>query len=105
MATPKKAITTAAVWTVRFTASLSLAPIYRAVRALTPLASPSKIPVDNVTKILVDPTAPRAMGPANLPTTATSEILKTTCRILENISGTLKNRIFFHKEPVHISIS
>ena len=103
--TPDTAIKMAAVWTVLFTLTSSLAPIYSAVRALTPLASPKRRPVESVTRILVEPTAPRAMGPANFPTTATSDMLKTTCRILENISGTLNTIIFFHREPVHMSIS
>ena len=68
---------------------LSFEPMWRAVSALTPLESPMSRPVNSVISILVEPTAPSAIGPANLPTTAISDILNRTCRILENISGTL----------------
>lgn len=93
------------VWTAFFTFALFLAPTNSATTALTPPASPSRMPVVNVIIILVEPTAPSASGPTNLPTTATSHRLNITCSTFDNISGTEYINIFFGRDPVVISIS
>ena len=56
-------------------------------------------PVNIVTSVAVEPTAPRDRDPANCPITAISAILKSTCSRLDSISGTLKISIFFPKDP------
>ena len=68
------------------------APIYRATTTLTPLPMPIRKPVNSVTRIEVDPTDPSASGPANCPTTATSDMLNSTCSTFVAISGR-ENRI------------
>ena len=75
-------------------------PMQRATMTLTPLPMPISMPVKSVTSIAVEPTEPSAPEPANLPTTAISDILNNTCNIFENISGRLNRRIFFGREPV-----
>ncbi len=82
--------------------SLSLAPRCIATVMLTALPIPIRKPVNRVTSVVVEPTAPRASALENFPTTATSAILKSTCKSCENISGTLKRKIFFHNEPLII---
>ena len=64
-----------------------------------PLLRPIKKPVNSVTKILVDPTAPSAVDPANRPTTATSDMLNSTCSRLDRASGRLTRRICFASGP------
>ena len=54
------------------------APRYRAVSTLIPPERPMRKPVNIVTRMVVDPTEPRANGPAKRPTTAISDILKRT---------------------------
>ena len=54
---------------------------------------------DSVTKMLVEPTAPSAVEPANRPTTATSDMLNKTCSRLDNASGRLTRRICFARGP------
>ena len=56
-------------------------------------------PVNRVTKMLVEPTEPRAVEPANRPTTATSDILKSTCSRLDRASGRLTRRICLARGP------
>ena len=85
--------------------SLSRAPRCRATRTLTALPIPMRKPVNNDTRIVVEPTAPNASALENLPTTATSAILKSTCKSWDSISGMLKKSIFFHREPSVIRIS
>ncbi len=43
--------------------------------------------MNRVTSVLVEPTAPSAVEPAKRPTTATSDILNSTCSRLESASG------------------
>ena len=56
-------------------------------------------PVNMVTSVAVEPTAPRDRDPANCPITAISAILKSTCSRFDSINGTLKTSIFFPKDP------
>lgn len=49
--------------------------------------------VNRDTKMVVEPTAPNAVEPANRPTTATSAILNNTCSRLEKIRGMLNRKI------------
>ena len=60
--------------------SLSPAPRCWATLTLTALPMPIIKPVNSVTRIAVEPTAPSASALENLPTTATSAILNSTCR-------------------------
>ena len=53
-------------------------PRYIAVRAFMPLPMPMRKPVNRNTSVAVEPTAPSASAPANCPTTAISDILKST---------------------------
>ena len=85
--------------------TLCCAPRCCATRTLTALPIPMRNPVNNDTRMVVDPTAPKASALENLPTTATSAILKSTCKSWDSISGTLKRNIFFHREPSVIWIS
>ena len=80
------------------------APRKYAVTTFIPAPSPIRIPVNNKIKVEVEPTAPSANAPANLPTTAISAILKSTCNKFDSIKGTLKLKIFLYKFPLHISI-
>ena len=61
---PTMAHRMAAEWTVSARAFLSRAPKCRAVSTLTPPDMPMRNPVNNDTKMAVEPTEPRAMGPA-----------------------------------------
>ena len=56
-------------------------------------------PVNRVTKMLVEPTAPSAVEPANLPTTAKSDMLNSTCSRLDSASGRLTRRICLARGP------
>ena len=56
-------------------------------------------PVKRVTRMLVEPTEPRAVALENLPTTATSAMLNMTCNSWEKIRGRLKRKIFRKREP------
>lgn len=49
--------------------------------------------------MVVEPTAPNAVEPANRPTTATSAILNNTCSRLEKIRGMLNRKICFPNGP------
>ena len=51
---------------------------------------PMRKPVNSDTRIVVEPTAPSAADPANRPTTAISDMLKSTCNTFESMSGMLK---------------
>ena len=85
--------------------ALSFAPRWRATSTLTALPIPMRKPVKSVTSVVVEPTAPKASALENLPTTATSAILKSTCKSCDSISGMLKKSIFFQREPCVICIS
>ena len=76
-------------------------PTKLAITTFTPLPIPIKKPVNSVTKIAVEPTEPKAFSfiVEKLPTTAISEILNNTCKILEAIRGILNKNIPFHKLP------
>ena len=67
--------------------------------------SPTKRFVSRFISAVFEPTAARELSPANFPTTTISAALKSSCRILENISGIVNASIFFSIEPLHISIS
>ena len=84
---------------------LSSSPMYLAINTLTPLPIPIRNPVNKVTKMVVEPTAPSAMSPENLPTTAISDMLNNTCKMFDAISGKLNKKIFFQRDPVVKSIS
>ena len=60
--------------------ALSRAPRCHAIRTLTALPMPMRKPVNSVTRMVVEPTAPRASALENLPTTATSAMLNSTCK-------------------------
>ena len=64
-----------------------------------PLLRPIRKPVNRVTRMLVEPTAPSAVEPANRPTTATSDMLNSTCSRLESASGRLTRKICFARGP------
>ena len=64
-----------------------------------PLLNPMRKPVNKVTRMLVEPTAPSAVEPANRPTTATSDMLNSTCSRLERASGRLTRKICFASGP------
>ena len=81
------------------TRSLSRAPRCRATQTLTALPIPIRKPVNRDTRIVVEPTAPKASLLENLPTTATSAMLNSTCKSWDSISGILKNNIFFQRDP------
>ena len=55
-----------------------LVPRQRATTTFTPFDIPMSMPVKSMTMIVVEPTAPSAFAPANCPTTAMSDILKST---------------------------
>ena len=81
------------------TRALSRAPRCCAAWTLTALPMPMRNPVNSDTRIVVDPTAPKASALENLPTTATSAMLNSTCKSCDSISGTLNRSIFFQREP------
>ena len=56
---------------------------------------------DSVTKMLVEPTAPSAVEPANRPTTATSDMLNKTCSRLDNASG--KEAVLRARQSIEMS--
>lgn len=66
---------------------------------MMPLLRPMRKPVNRVTKMLVEPTEPRAVEPAKRPTTATSDMLKRTCSRLDRTSGRLTRRICLARGP------
>ena len=49
--------------------------------------------------MLVEPTAPSAVDPANRPTTATSDMLNSTCSRLDRASGRLTSKICLARGP------
>ena len=75
------------------------APTQRATSTFTPVPTPIRKPVNSVTRMVVEPTAPSAAEPANRPTTAMSDMLNSTCSTFEIISGRLKKRICFPRRP------
>ena len=64
-----------------------------------PLLRPIRKPVNRVTRMLVEPTAPSAVDPANRPTTATSDMLNSTCSRLDRASGRLTSKICLASGP------
>ena len=74
--------------------------MYCAVITFTPPDTPIKNVVNSVTSVVVDPTLPSACELANCPTTAISDILKSTCNRLDSTSGILNTRICFAKGPL-----
>ena len=70
---------------------------------------PMEIPMNRLTIRLMtgplEPTAASAWLPTYLPTTMISAALKISCSTPVAISGRENSRIFFGREPVHISIS
>ena len=66
---------------------------------MMPLLRPMRKPVNRVTKMLVEPTAPSAVEPANRPTTAMSDMLNSTCSRLDSASGRLTRRICLARGP------
>ena len=56
-------------------------------------------PVNSVTSVDVEPTEPSAVALENLPTTATSAMLNSTCSSCEKISGTLNRKMFLYNGP------
>ena len=97
---PAAAQVSAAEWTVSERFFRSPAPKWCATSTLTPPANPMRKPVNRDTRMVVEPTAPNAVEPANRPTTATSAILNNTCNRLEKIRGMLNRKIFFPSGPV-----
>ena len=85
--------------------ALSFAPRCCAIRTLTALPMPIRKPVNSVTRMVVEPTAPKASALEYLPTIATSAILKSTCKSCDSMSGALKINMFFHSEPSVIRTS
>ena len=57
------------------------------------------IGLSNGINVLVEPTAPSAVDPAKRPTTATSDILNSTCSRLESASGRLTRKICLARGP------
>ena len=64
-----------------------------------PPLRPIRKPVNRLTRMLVEPTAPSAVEPANRPTTATSDMLNSTCSRLESASGRLTRKICLARGP------
>ena len=89
----------AEVCTVSDTSRCRSAPRYRATVTFTPLPMPIMKPVNSDTRIVVEPTAPRASAPAKRPTTAMSDMLNSTCSTLESISGRLKRTMDGNSGP------
>ena len=58
-----------------------------------PPERPIKKPVNIMTRVDVEPTAPKEIGPEKRPMTARSAILKSTCNKLDKIRGMLKMSI------------
>ena len=86
--------------------SLSLfEPMKCAVSAFTPLPMPIKKPVNSTTSVDVEPTEPRELALPKLDTTNMSDRLKSTCRTLDNMSGSENSIICFHKFPCVRSFS
>lgn len=100
MITPVSTQSNRAVCTAFSVSSCRLAPNSCATRTLTPAPIPIRNPVKSVTRMEVEPTDPMALELENLPTMATSAMLNSTCRICDSISGRLKIRIFFQREPL-----
>ena len=96
---PKAADTMSAVCAARAEPSSSSAPRRCAMTALMPVPMPIRSPVNRATYVVVEPTAPSAPAEPNLPTTATSDMLNSTCSTFENMSGRLKSNIFFKSGP------
>ena len=92
------------VCSVRSSCSSSPRPRLRAMATFTPAPMPISSPVKSETSSVVEPTAPRATYPANLPAMATSLRLKSTSSTCVSISGRLKRRIFRQRDPVVISM-
>ena len=91
------------VWMVSVKSSLLFAPRYCAAFTLTPQPMPIRNPVKSMISVDVEPTDPSASEVENFPTTATSAILKSTCKTCEIISGTLKRIILLHSGHVVMS--
>ena len=68
------------------------------------VAQADEKPVNRVTKMLVEPTEPRAVEPAKRPTTATSDMLKRTCSRLDRTSGRLTRRICLARGPRSVTL-
>ena len=98
--TPATTQITSALNTVSRVSSSCPAPRNCAMRTFTPLPSPISSPVNSVTRIVVEPTAPSAIAPENLPTTATSARLNSTCKSWDAISGSENSNMFFQSDPV-----
>ena len=81
------------------------APKYRATSTLTPMDRPMNKLVISWMRALVDPTAARAEGPTNCPTTMMSAALKSSCRMPERARGMANFTIFPSRGPFVMSIS
>ena len=66
---------------------------------MMPPPRPMRKPVNMVTRVVVEPTEPRAVAPTNCPTTAKSARLKSTWRRFEQMRGRLKVRICLARGP------
>ena len=97
---PARTHTSADAWTVSASSRFAFAPKWRATSTFTPLERPMSSPVNSDTRMTVEPTAPKAMVPANRPTTATSAMLNSTCSRFDKISGTLNASTCFPRGPV-----
>ena len=97
--TPMSAHIHAAECTTSRTSLFFFAPMYCAVITFTPPDTPIKNVVNSVTSVVVEPTLPSACEPANCPTTAMSDMLKSTCKRFDSTSGMLNTRICFARGP------
>ena len=93
-----------AVCTVSFNSDFFPAPKKFAATTVVPTESPTKRFTIKFISEPVDPTAPKELSPANLPTTITSAVLKRICNKLEKINGTENCKSFFTIEPSVIFI-
>ncbi len=104
-AAPQARLSPIAVWTVSSTSAFFPAPVNCATATQAPTERPMKMLMTRLISAPVEPTAARAVLPANLPTTTMSAALYKSCRTPESISGREKRSIFPSSGPLVMSMS
>ena len=93
------------VFTACLILSLSLCPMRFAITTLAPMEQPTNRLMMRLMSAVFAPTAANASLLANLPTMATSIVLKSCCKMLEKANGMANIRILPTKGPCSMSIS
>ena len=92
-----------AVCTVLRSSVMFFAPQYRAATTFAPMESPMNRFVMRFISAEFEPTAARALSPANFPTTMISVALKSSWNSPENMMGSVNTIILRSIGPLHIS--